>query len=347
MKMAFEVTGKAGLVSIVLSFRNEEEVLPELIRRLRETLKALPIEYEVIFVNDGSTDNSLSVLIQEGSHDNRIRIINMSRRFGVSECVLAGMRYARGDGVIYMDADLQDPPEVIPELIQKWLSGADVVYTVRVSREGESALKMLLTKAAYQIIGFAAEIDLKVETGDFKLVSRRVVNELLKLKEKSPYLRGLVEWVGFKQVPVFYHRQRRAGGRTHFPLWRNFFRDLVTLHGPVGTFIRGLTGFSVVPLAVFLVVGLVLCVGAFVAVFGVVVMKYTGARLPEAAVILAVTFLLSGIQLLGIGTLGLYLGRIYDQVKGRPDYIVESVVQFDEDGVSVEVGKDKNGYKEP
>ena len=323
-------TIKKHLVSVVLSFRNEEETIPELISRLDNVLTSLSIEYELIFVNDDSTDNSLPLLIEKAKENKRIKIVNMSRRFGVSECALAGMKYARGDAVIYMDADLQDPPEVIPQLIKEWLQGADVVYTVRTSREGETRIKLFLTKVAYRFINFSSDIDLTPEAGDFKLLSRRVVNELLKLNEKNPYLRGLVSWVGFKQVPVFYQREKRAAGETHFPLFKNFFRDLLTLHGPIGTFISGFTSFSILPLIIFLLTGIFICAGVLLALTAAVILKTP--LISSFGIIIAI-FFMSGVQLLGIGTLGLYLGRIYHEVRNRPTYIVESTVGFEGDSM--------------
>ncbi len=321
---------KTPLVSVVLSFRNEQHVIPELTRRLQQVLRSLPIDYELIFVNDASTDNSLQVLEGKASEDKRIKIVNTSRRFGVSECVLAGMKYARGDAVIYMDADLQDPPEVIPELIEKWQQGADVVHTVRTTREGESALKLALTDTAYSLIGFSSNIDLTPEAGDFKLLSRRVVNELLLLREATPYLRGLVSWIGFKQVNVLYRRQKRAAGKTKFPLFRNVFRDMADLRGPAGTMIIGLTSFSLLPIMVLLLTGLVMCVGSLVATLVLIVLAFARTDVPALAGMLIAGFFLSGMQLLGMGVLGIYLGRVYQDVRGRPRYIVESAIGFEE-----------------
>ncbi len=322
---------KQILLSVVLSFRNEAEVIPELIERLRRTLEPLPMDYELIFVNDASTDNSLPLLKEKAGEDKRIKILNMSRRFGVSECVLAGMKYAGGDAVIYMDADLQDPPEVIPELIEKWQQGVDVVHTVRTAREGESALKLTLTDTAYSLIEFSSNIDLTSEAGDFKLLSRRVVNELVLLKEATPYLRGLVSWLGFNQASVLYRRQERAAGKTKFPLFRNILRDMADLRGPAGTMIIGLTSFSLLPIMVLLLTGLVMCVGALVAILVLIVLAFTRTDVPALAGILIIVFFLSGMQLLGMGVLGVYLGRVYQDVRGRPRYIVESAVGFEQD----------------
>ncbi len=207
-------------VSLVLSFRNEEACLPELIARLRKVLgderKAGRIRgHELIFVNDASTDASETVLRAHAVGNDDIRIINMSRNFGVSPCVLAGMERSSGDLVIYMDADLQDPPELIPELVRAWKSepGVGVVHTVRTNRAGESRLKLAITHLGYRILHLSSSIKLPMQAGDFKLVSREVVDHLVAMKEKRPFLRGLVCWIGFKQKTVNYAREARAGER--------------------------------------------------------------------------------------------------------------------------------------
>ena len=320
---------KIPLVSIVLSFRNEEQVLPQLITRLQQVLRSLPIDYELVFVNDYSKDNSLRILREYAIKDARIKIVNMSRTFGVSECVLAGMKYAIGDAVIYMDADLQDPPEIIPDLIKKWEQGADVVHTVRTKREGESALKLALTDAAYKLIGLFSNIELTAEAGDFKLLSRRVVNELLQLKEATPYLRGLVNWVGFNQVNLSYERQGRAAGETKFPLFKNILHDMVSLRGPAGTLIVGITSFSLLLIFGLLFTGLIMCIGSFLVFLFLVIFELLYSGVPAWSVILSVLFFLSGIQLVGMGILGIFLGRIYQDVRGRPRYIIESIIGFE------------------
>lgn len=316
------------LISVVLSFRNEAEVIPELITRLHEVLSSLPIDYELIFVNDASTDRSLPLLMEKANENRRVKIINMSRRFGVSECVLAGMQHANGDAIIYMDADLQDPPEVIPQLVEKWLQGADVVHTVRTARDGESALKLTLTRAAYKLIGVFSDVDLISEAGDFKLLSRRAVNELLRLEERTPYLRGLASWIGFNQVVVSYHRHKRAAGETKFPLFCNIFRDMGSLRGPIGALIIGLTSFSLLPIMAFLLVGLVICCGSLIALSILLALTFTQSSVPVYAGLMFAVFFLSGIQIFGIGVLGIYLGRVYQDVRGRPRYIVESTIGF-------------------
>ena len=205
-------TSKKALVSVVLSFRNEDDVLPELISRLDAVLSKQPVDYELVFVNDDCTDGSYALLKKAAAKNKKIKVVNMSRRFGVSECVMAGMAHASGDAIVYMDSDLQDPPEVIPELIAKWKDGADVVYTVRTKREGESPLKMWITRMAYRAINASSEVDLPVNAGDFRLLSRKKCDQLLELGEMDPYTRGLIPWLGGRQEPVYYQRDARAAG---------------------------------------------------------------------------------------------------------------------------------------
>ncbi len=329
---------KASTLSVVLSFRNEEKNLSELIDRLHKSLESLAIGYEFVFVNDASTDRSLELLTEYSRKDPRIKVINTSRRFGVSECVLAGMKYSQGDAVVIMDADLQDPPEVIPQLVEKWKEGADVVYTTRTSREGESRFKMWVTGLAYRALKRASDIDLPVDSGDFKLMSRRVVNELLKLNERDPFLRGLVPWVGFKQVPVFYHREKRFAGETHFPLYRS---------GPAKAFLGGLASFSYLPLNFLLVVGLITLFAGLLSLSAVMGLSLLQLDRPAGSGLMALMLFLGGGQLLGLGILGVYLGRIYNEVRNRPNYIVESTVGFEEgsqDGILPGSSKG-NGHK--
>jgi polyisoprenyl-phosphate glycosyltransferase len=236
-----------------------------------------------------------------------VKVLNMSRRFGVAEGVLAGMEAARGDAVVYMDADLQDPPEVIPELISRWRAGSDVVHTVRTRRHGESPFKMFATRIAYRIIQLGSAIELPVDAGDFKLLSRRVVDHLLKVREADPYLRGLVVWLGYPQVFVQYERDARHAGRTHFPF---FSRN------PWKTFALGLTSFSFMPIYVCLLLaaaGLVLA-----AVLAVMAS-------PMASLLVFLWALLMA----AVASVGVYVIRIYKDVRGRPAFIVASRVGFE------------------
>lgn len=314
------------LLSVVFSFWNEEEVLPDLIKRVRKTLDSTDLEYELIFVNDTSTDGSLELLTKYREQDERIKIINMSRRFGGAPCVMAGLRHARGDAVIYMDADLQDPPELIPTLIQKWKEGAEVVHTTRTKRRGESAFKMWLTKQAYRAINFVADIDIPENTGDFKLLSRRAVDEVVRLNEHDPFMRGLVRWVGLKQVQVFYERELRFAGETHYSLLRSL--------NPAREFIRGLTSFSSLPLYFALFLGLLVSVGAFTyLVYIIITSVFFGMHLPGWPALMVTMLFLGGTTLFAIGVLGIYIGRIHQDIKNRPNYIVESTIGFEDDSV--------------
>jgi len=317
------------LLSVVLSFRNEEEVLDELIKRLENTLNPLDLEYELIFVNDSSTDGSLDILLEHRQQNKRIKIINVSRRFGVSPCVMAGFKHATGDAVVYMDADLQDPPELIPTLIEKWKEGADVVHTTRTKRKGESPFKIWLTRLAYKVINLISDIEVLEETGDFKLLSRRAVNELLRFKERDPFMRGLVLWIGLKQVQVFYEREPRFAGKTKFSLLRSLSTNPGT---PPREFIRGLTFISSVPLYFALLLGSTVSLGAFVFLIYIIIEKvFFGIGSPGWPAMMATILFLGGTILFTIGILGIYVGKIHREIKNRPLYIIESKIGFDED----------------
>lgn len=320
------------MISVVLSFRNEEENISELVSRLQKALASTGMDHELIFVNDASTDGSLEILKRLHAADKRVKVINMSRGFGYPECVLAGMRMAGGDAVVYMDTDLQDPPEIIPDMVKKWREGADVVYTTRLSRAGENAFKMWLTKKAYRVLNLFTNINLPVDSGDFKLLGRRVVDELLRLQEKDPFIRGLVSWVGFRQEQTFYHREERFAGRTHYPLLGL---------GPLKAFVAGLTSFSLAPLSMSLVIGFMVSFGAFLYLAAVIVMKFMGMNLPGWSAIMVTMLFLGGTELFTIGILGIYIGRIYNENKNRPSYIIESRLGFEEEALP----SDKNERK--
>ena len=292
------------LISVVLSFRNEADNIPTLVRRLEAMFAGENVDYEVVFVNDASTDASLSLLRGERERNPRVKIVNMSRRFGVAEGVMAGMANSRGDAVVYMDADLQDPPEVIPSLIERWRQGADVVHTVRTRRHGENPLKMAATRLAYRMIQLGSSIELPIDAGDFKLLSRPAVDHLLRLRESDPYLRGLVVWLGFNQVCISYERDSRHAGRTHFPF---FSRN------PWKTFTTGLTSFSFMPIYVCFAI-------AAMGVATAILLALTGFALMAALTFFWAT------TIGAVAVIGTYLIRVYKDVRGRPPYIIESVI---------------------
>ena len=313
------------LISVIFSFRNEEKVIPVLVDRLMlmmENFSEQLYEYELIFVNDASTDRSLETLLALREKNTQIKIINMSRRFGVTPCVIAGLAAAKGDAMIYMDADLQDPPELIPELIKKWREGAEVVHTIRTKRHGESRIKMGITAIAYKLINVFADIKFHENAGDFKLLSRNAVREVLKLNEADPYLRGLSIWIGFKQDAVYYERDARHSGETKFSLFKSL--------NPYKEFVRGITSFSVLPLYFALFMGFLVAIVALTTLLHVLYTNFMGYNIPGWTAIMAAILFLGGVILFTIGILGIYMAKIYEQIKGRPRYIVNDQVGFDD-----------------
>ena len=321
-------TQKPIKLSIVFSFRNEQEVLPELIRRSRLVLqteqnKGTIASYELIFVNDASSDNSLDILKEHSKQNNDIRIITMSRCFGVSPCVLAGMEFASGDAVVYMDADLQDPPEIIPKLLDAWRNSPaeiDVVHTVRESRKGESKDKLFITRLGYIILNKLSSISLPIEAGDFKLLSRRAVNHLLRMREKNPYLRGLVCWIGFKSAMVPYHREARYAGGSKFTIYsasvlNNFFGS-------------AMISFSAAPLKVATLIGLAAILIDFLVMGHALIQKIIGNAIPGWTALMITVLFFGGTQLFCLGIMGLYINAMHEQSKDRPNYIIESTHGF-------------------
>lgn len=315
----FASTLKQLTLSIVFSFRNEEQNLELLIPRLREACGSMGLkDYEFVFVNDCSTDRSLEILLHEQQTMKDIVVVNTSRRFGVSECVMAGLGETRGDYVVYMDADLQDPPEIIPDMMELALrERAEVVFTTRRKRDGETWIKLQITKFGYWLLKSFSSIEVPYNSGDFKLLSRRVVNEVLRMKEQKPFMRGLVTWVGFKQAQLFYDRLPRARGETKFPV---FSRKVI-----YNFLDSALISFSDAPLKAALGLGLVITTGACLLLVWIFVQKMIGWALPGWTAVMATMLVLGGVQLFIIGILGLYIHTIYLQVKGRPLFIVDRI----------------------
>ena len=301
---------------MIFSFCNEQEVLPELIERVETVLSGQPLDYELVFINDDSNDGSLDVLMSARAKNPRIKIINMSRCFGHAECVKAGMAYSSGDAVISMDTDLQDPPELISELIAKWRDGAEVVYTVRTGRKGEPAFRKIVTWIAYRIIRSFSPLPLPVDAGDFRLMSKRVVEESLRLDESYPYVRGLAMWVGFKREAVKYEREARKVGESHFPGTFSM--------GALQSFVAGITSFSMVPLFFVLVVGIIATAASALGLLAIVF----GASFPEGTAMVLFLVLLWGSLMTALGIVAVYISRIYSDVRRRPGYIVKDTVGF-------------------
>lgn len=319
--------GNLPKISVVLSFYNEQAVLPELIQRMRAVFNSLISNncvesYELIFVNDDSTDDSEKYLRSELDSGD-IVIVNMSRNFGVSECVMAGMSYSCGDAVIYMDADLQDPPELIPRLIEAWQNDpeAEVVYTTRTRRDGEHWLKLLITKLGYRFVNLISEIELQVDSGDFKLLSRRAVDHLLQLKEDKPYMRGLVSWIGFKQIQVFYERSKRFDGQNNTKM--NILSRKVLYYW----LDRALISFSDAPLKLMLFMGICLSIISFFYIFVILFQKLMGWSVPGWAALMSAVTLLGSVNMMMLGFIGSYIGAIFRETKNRPKYIVKEVLR--------------------
>ena len=303
-------------ISFVFSFKNEEKNLEELIKRIHESVNKLKnYKYELIFVNDASTDDSEKIL-ERLQKSFPITLINMSRTFGVGPCVLAGFKHACGDCIVYMDSDLQDPPEILKQLIGEYENGADVVHTIRTDRLGESKFKLLVTKVAYKIINFLSDIKLPVEAGDFKLISRKALTKILEQKEFRPYIRGLSVWVGFKQAHVNYVRDARFSGDTKFPLLSA---------GPVTQFISGVTAYSLKPLYFGILLGIVSILFSIILIFYALYMKFTNIAVPGTAGIIITISFFAGIILLTLGIIGIYLARIFEEVRGRDSYVIKNI----------------------
>ena len=304
------------LISYVFSFKNEEKNLEELIQRIHKSVEKLNnYDYELIFVNDASDDNSEKILL-DLQKQYPITLINMSRTFGVGPCVLAGFKHARGDCIIYMDSDLQDPPEILEKLINEYEAGAEIVHTVRSKRLGESGLKLLLTKLEYKIINFLSDINLPTEAGDYKLISKRALSKILEQKEFRPYIRGLSVWVGFKQAYIEYIRDARFGGNTKFPLLSA---------GPVTQFISGVTAYSLKPLYLGIILGVISIILSIILIIYALYMKFTNIAVPGTAGIIITVSFFSGIILLTLGITGIYIARIFEEVRGRDRYIIKEI----------------------
>jgi len=274
-------------------------------------MAALPCNWEVLYVNDGSTDDTLSVLHQ--LREPHVAIINLSRNFGKEIALTAGLDHARGDAVIVIDADLQDPPEVIPELVQKWHEGFDVVYARRTARDGETFLKKISAKGFYRVIQRVSRVKIPADTGDFRLLSRRAVNALVQLREHHRFMKGLFSWIGYPQTAVYYHRESRFAGQSKWGYWLlwNFA-------------LEGITSFTIVPLKIATYFGLFTALGAFsYALFVIYDTVVYGNPVQGYPSLMVIILFLGGVQLMSIGVIGEYLGRMFNETKRRPLYFVQ------------------------
>jgi dolichol-phosphate mannosyltransferase len=305
--------------SIVVPAYNEENTLVEFHARLSKVLQSLDGQSEILFINDGSTDETERLLRQLHQKDSRIKILHLSRNFGHQVAITAGVDMAQGRACLIMDADLQDPPEVIPEMVAFWRGGFDVVYGVRKKRLGESRFKLATASLFYKTLKHLAHIEIPQNVGDFRLLDRKVVDALKKLPEKNRFVRGLVSWVGFKQTHLLYERDARFAGETKYPFLKmlQFALD-------------GITSFSAIPLRLATWMGLLCSFASFLIILWVVGAKlFTDRTVLGWASVMVVMLFIGGIQLFTIGILGEYIGRIFDEVKQRPLYLVREKIGFE------------------
>ena len=295
---------------------NEEEVARETYRRLKAVMDSLGEPYELVFVNDGSRDATLAILKEIAAADPSVKIIDFSRNFGHQIAITAGMDHASGEAVIVIDADLQDPPELIPAMIARWKEGYDVVYGKRKERKGETFFKRFTAGLFYRLLNRLTEVKMPVDVGDFRLIDRRVCAALREVPEHNRYVRGLISWLGFRQTAVEFVREPRFAGRTKYPL-----RKMVRLA------LDALTSFSHKPLRFASYLGFTLSgIGLILSL--VALFRWVGAEGTEEGLLLAVNLFLQGLGFIMLGILGEYIGRIYDEAKGRPLYVVRETVNF-------------------
>ena len=311
-------------VSVVIPMYYEEEVAKECYEKVSNVLKNLEekYDYEIIFVNDGSKDKTLEILENIAKDDKKAKIISFSRNFGHQAAVTAGLKEVSGDAIVIIDADLQDPPELIPQMLELWEQGNEVIYGKRKTRKGESAFKLLTAKMFYKTLNALSDVEIPKDTGDFRLVDRKVVDVINSLPEHNKFLRGLFSWVGFKQEAYEYERQERYAGKTKYPL-----KKMLKLASD------GIISFSTKPLKlvgalgiVSIVISIVLLIYALISY----IFKLNQLSAGWTSIIVAVTFF-AGVQLLSLWIISEYIGRIYDESKGRPQYIVDKKINFNSD----------------
>lgn len=309
------------LASLVVPVYNESEVIRVFYERAINTLAKLDgFDYELIFIDDGSRDGSYELLAGFAAGNPRVRVLKFSRNFGHQIAITAGIDHARGDCVVVIDADLQDPPEVVPAMIARWREGFDVVYGVRAEREGEGAMKLFTAAAFYRLLRRLTNIPIPADVGDFRLMSRRATDELKRLREKDRFVRGLVSWIGFPQTGLSYSRDKRYAGTTKYP-----YRKMIKFA------FDGITSFSTAPLKLATWSGYCASMLAFLYLISVFVQKLLGYTVEGWATIMVAVLFLGGVQLVCVGILGEYLGRIFNEVKPRPMYVVEEILQSDSD----------------
>jgi glycosyltransferase involved in cell wall biosynthesis len=308
------------VISVVVPVFNESEGIEAFYARLTSALGAIGgCDYEILFVDDGSRDDSYVKLVGFATRDPRVRLIKFSRNFGHQIAITAGIDYARGDCVAVIDADLQDPPEVIAQMVDKWREGYDVVYGLRADRAGEGRMKLATAALFYRLLKRMTRIEIPVDVGDFRLMSRRATDQLKQLREKDRFVRGLVTWIGFRQTGIPYHRDKRYAGETKY-----------TYSKMIKFAVDGITSFSTVPLKLATWLGYGASAVAFVYLLSVFVQKALGITVEGWATLMVGVLFLGGVQLICLGIIGEYLGRVFNELKPRPIYVVEEVMDRSE-----------------
>ncbi|WP_342043206.1 glycosyltransferase family 2 protein [Bacillus sp. OTU2372] len=306
--------------SIIVPVFNEEEVIQQTYQRLITVMDSTDAPYELLFINDGSKDRTEEILIEIGITDARVKLINFSRNFGHQVAISAGIDYAQGEAVVIIDADLQDPPELILDMIEKWMEGYEVVYARRLSRKGESFFKKKSASLFYRTLRSMTDIDIPLDTGDFRLMDRKVVQQMKGLHEKNRFVRGMASWVGFRQTAIEYERDERAAGETKYPLKRMLKLSM-----------DGITSFSYKPLKLASYAGGLLAITGLIYMFYVFYLKiFTEATIPGWSSLIIIQLFFSSFVLILLGVMGEYIGRIYDETKNRPLYIVRDHYGMDE-----------------
>ncbi len=308
------------LISVVVPMYFEEKVAQECYRRLTEVMEKVNYNYELVFINDGSTDNTLPILRGIAEEDERVKVIDFSRNFGHQVAVTAGVDNALGDAIVIIDADLQDPPELIPEMIKLWENGYDVVYAKRKKRKGESAFKLATAKYFYKFLDYMSDIRIPKDTGDFRLIGRNVADAFKAMPEKNRFIRGMIAWAGYKQIPIEYERDKRFAGETKYPL-----KKMIKLAAD------GIISFSSKPIKVVMYLGFFSIFICFAVFLYSIISKLVGGNVARGwtSIMVTLTFL-GGIQLLSLGMIGQYIARIYDESKKRPLYLIREKVNFSE-----------------
>jgi polyisoprenyl-phosphate glycosyltransferase len=307
-------------LSIVVPVYNEEKNIPPLLLRLKNLVAELNCEYEIIFTMDPCKDQTENLILNLRKEDKNIKLLKMSRRFGQPACTQAGIYYSTGNICVVIDADLQDPPELIKEMVAKWQEGYHVVYAQRISRKGEALIKKIVAYLGYWVIDKISEVKIPRNTGDFRLISREVIEELKKMKEHDGFLRGLVAYVGFSQIAIQYNRDARLSGKGNYN----------RLFGSIRIGLNGVLGFSKYPLHLISILGFLISSFSFLLGITYIILKIINFDIKwgNPTLVILISFL-SGVQLLSLGIIGEYFARIYDEIKGRPIYIVQDAHGFD------------------